>query len=350
MHSRRLGFISCAALVVLALTGCGGGETTTNGTPGDESGMSLLEKWRGFADGNPTLSMTGEEIEEAWTAAAEGTTHYVFFWDTGNRALPQPDREPPFERPPDEGIVPSILSIELLKHLEVARTDIEFMFAPVMEHNGIPVAEIKHRSTYVDYGRPTILSDVLSYGGWLEYTTFRVDLDRECEVGAVGCSGTSPDYLDAHIHSTMAGRYSESTPTGVGSATWAGVMVGMESPAYPAGLTLDHDWALHWPTPGSQPNAYLGDARIVIDDLAVPDVDVSFTNIHNVTEGTKHRDLDWENLRVEDGVFGSRFDSPDEYYLQREFILGMFNGPRHQEVGGEFLGGGIKGVFGAKRQ
>ena len=76
----------------------------------------------------------------------------------------------------------------------------------------------------------------------------------------------------------------------------------------------------------------------------------SFTNIHNVTEGTKHRDLIWENLRVEDGVFGSRFDSPDEYYLQREFILGMFNGPRHQEVGGEFLRGGIKGVFGAKRR
>ena len=151
-HSRRLGFISCTALVVLALTGCGG-ETTTNGTPGDESGMSLLEKWQGFADGNPTFSTTGEEIEEAWTAAAEGTTHYVFFWDTGSRALPQPDREPPFKRPPDEGIVPSILSIELLKHLEVARTNVESVFAPVMEHNGIPVAELRHRSTYVDYGR-----------------------------------------------------------------------------------------------------------------------------------------------------------------------------------------------------
>jgi len=136
---------------------------------------------------------------------------------------------------------------------------------------------------------------------------------------AVGCVGHSPDHMATHIHSTMAGRYSESTPTGRGSATWTGVMVGMETPAYITGLTLDHDWQ----TPGAQPDVYLGDARIVIDDLAAPYVDVSFTNIHNVTEVTKHRDLTWENLRVEDGV-----EAGSSPIL---LILGMFNGSQHQE-------------------
>lgn len=45
---------------------------------------------------------------------------------------------------------------------------------------------------------------------------------------------------------------------------------------------------------------------------------------------------------VENGLFGG--GDPDEY------IAGMFTGPRHQEVGGEFRRDGIEGGFGAKRQ
>ena len=121
----------------------------------------------------------------------------------------------------------------------------------------------------------------------------------------------------------------------MGSATWTGVMVGMESPE-----------------PGSEaasaplrnsPDVFLGDARITIDNLAAPDVDVSFTNIHNVSEGTRHGDMTWENIPVEDGLFGSIRDD-DEY------VSGMFSGPQHQEVVGEFERDNIAGAFGAKRQ
>ena len=91
-----------------------------------------------------------------------------------------------------------------------------------------------------------------------------------------------------------------------------------------------------------QPDVFLGDAQITVDDLRAPDVDVSFVNRHNVTEGTRHRDITWEGLHVEDGLFG---DGNSEGY-----ITGMFTGPRHQEVGGSFERDGIAGAFAAKRQ
>ena len=137
MHSRLLGIVFCVALVALVLTGCGGGKMTTNGTPGDESEMPLLEKWQRFANRNPTLSMTSEEIEEAWTAAAERTTHYVIF---NYRVFPTTEL--------GEGPIPIAESIESIGG--VVPTEIEFVYAPVMEHNSIPVAEIKYRYTDED--------------------------------------------------------------------------------------------------------------------------------------------------------------------------------------------------------
>ena len=52
--------------------------------------------------------------------------------------------------------------------------------------------------------------------------------------------------------------------------------------------------------------------------------------------------MSWEGHSVENGLFGSG-DSDD-------YIAGMFTGPRHREVGGEFRRNGIAGGFGAKRQ
>ncbi|MCY4003423.1 MAG: hypothetical protein OXF33_06940 [Rhodospirillales bacterium] len=133
----------------------------------------------------------------------------------------------------------------------------------------------------------------------------------------------------------MAGRYPGTTPTGAGSASWTGVMVGMEDLAS-ASLRRE------------LPVVFLGDARITIDDLAAPDVDVAFTNIHNVTEGTRRRDMRWEDLRLQDGLFGRVVPEGDgERY---DHLVGMFTGPGHQEVGGEFRSDGIAGAFGAKRQ
>ena len=118
-------------------------------------------------------------------------------------------------------------------------------------------------------------------------------------------------------------------------------MIGMESRNSEPENQAAYLAYLAWLNEG-QPDVFLGDARIEIDDLSAADVDVSFTNIHNVTDGTRKRDMSWEDLSVEDGLFGE--GNSDEY------IAGMFTGPRHQEVGGEFWRDGIAGGFGAKRR
>ena len=324
----RLWLVSCVAGVALVLSGCGGGgspETAGNGSGsmnggtsggGDATPLSILENWQRFENGSPTLSMTGEEIEEAWMGAIERSTHVAWV---------------------DESVTVDEIDVDL-------PTDLVLKSAPVMEHNGIPIAEIRARYTFkFDGGDATWLSDDLAYAGWLDHTEFRVSFDRECEVGAAGCSGNSPDFMNANTFSSVRGRYSESTPTGVGSAVWKGVMVGME---YVHIYDREYDGpyaASDLLSPGGHPDAYFGDAQIMIDDLAAPEVDVAFTNIHNVTDGTRHDDMRWDDLRVEDGLFGS--GSWDE-----DNIVGMFNGPEHQEVGGRFERGGIAGAFGAKRQ
>ena len=96
-------------------------------------------------------------------------------------------------------------------------------------------------------------------------------------------------------------------------------------------------------------DVFLTDARIRIDDLSAPDVDVSFTNNHNVTEGTRRPHINWDGLCPEDGLFGT-VSPPETYGKRYDYLAGMFTGPGHQEVGGEFHGDGISGAFGPKRQ
>ena len=164
---------------------------------------------------------------------------------------------------------------------------------------------------------------------------------RWCTVGSPGCAETDdtddfdPLYAGGGVLGYMAGSYPGTTPAGAGSAAWTGIMVGMEDLA---SASLGRE----------RTDVFLGDARIAIDDLAAPDVDVSFTNIHNVTEGARRGDMSWEDLRLEDGLFGRvvRRNGGERY----DYLVGMFTGPGHREVGGEFRRDGIAGAFGAKRQ
>lgn len=304
---------------MLSLAACGGGNPDM---------LSLAENWQRFQDGNPTLRMSGAQIEQAYESRDRAASHDLLWTQSFGCEPGAGDCEPsygvevdPHEyedwRPPPGSTV---------------------SFAPVLEHNDVPIAETKARVIDEDeVDGETYLTEIVTYGGWLDHTVFGVAFFAQCDVDEPGCSGTSPVYAWGGAHSlTPFGVYPGTTPTGTGSATWKGVMVGMESPklANEAAVTA-------WLNNG-QPRVYLGDARIVIGDLAAPDVDVSFTNIRNVTEGTRHRDMSWEGLSVENGLFGS--GGSDEH------IAGMFTGPRHQEVGGEFRRDGIEGGFGARRR
>ena len=345
MHSRRLGVVFCAAAAVaLAVSGCSASR--------DGNGLSVLEKWQRFADGNPTLRMTGAQVSQAWTAVARKSTHYVALGpesvgrgaDPASADLASDDRMDTDVRV-EAAPCPGVCDLERPSGTSI------WAFAPVLEHNGVPVAEFKARRTHTltleengervpEDETTTTLVDVLSYGGWLDHTEFRVSFSRSCVVGVAGCSETDPEFEVAHVQGFAAGVYSGTTPTGMGSATWTGVMVGMESPEPGS----DDASAL---VRSGRPDVVLGDARITIDDLAVPDVDVSFTGIHNVSDGSSHDDMSWENLRVQDdGLFGKPAGDGDG----NGYIAGMFTGSRHQEVGGHFQRNGIAGAFGARRR
>ena len=346
-------FVAVAGLV-LALAGCHGGGTVSMGNPnGDDSATSLLDKWQRFEDGAPTLRMTSAQVSEAWTAAARKSTHYVAFGpeSVGRGADPASADPAPDDRTEPDVRVEAASCPGVCDLARPAGSSI-WAFAPVLEHDGVPVAEFKARRTHTvtleengerevpEADTRTTLVDVLSYGGWLDQTEFRVSFSRSCVVGVAGCSETDPVFAVAHVLGFAAGGYSGTTPTGMGSATWTGVMVGMESPEPGS----DEASAL---LQSGRPDVFLGDARIMIDDLTNPHADVFFTGIHNVIEGTSHADMSWENLRVQDdGLFGKPAGEGDG----NDSIAGMFTGSRHQEVGGHFQRDGIAGAFGAKRR
>ena len=333
MRSRWLGVSSFAAAGALALvlSGCGGsGGTGSTGDSNGESEMSILDNWKRFEAGTPTLQLSSTQIEQAYESRNRAATHDLYWSSQPFVCAPRSGDcgEPPY-------------GVEVEQHeneeFQVPRGS-TVAFAPVLEHNGVRISEMKARVIYEDEDDgETYLTDIVTYGGWLDHTVFGVGFFAECAVDEPGCSGTAPVYAWGGANSlTPFGVYPGTTPTGMGSATWAGVMVGMEAPKLESEAA-----ALAWVKEG-QPDVYLGDALIMIEDLAAPDVDVSFTNIHNVTEGTPRDDMIWEGLSVENGLFGD--GDSDEY------VAGMFTGSRHQEVGGEFQKDGIAGGFGAKRR
>ena len=345
-------------VAALALSGCGSGGGVPMVAPeGDAGELSLLDKWRQFEDGAPTLRMTSAQVFDAWRSVARQSTHRVSLAVPlagpvgigSDPASPMPAEPPPTFPVDAEACSPGDCDLE-------PPQDGTWAVAPVLEHGGIPVAEFTSRFSRrvvleaADSAGPeedrrrtqaaqTDLFDTLAYGGWLDYTQFNVSHTRWCMGGEPGCAeidDAATLYTGGGILGFMAGRYAGTTPTGLGSATWTGVMVGMED--LPAALVGRE-----------RADVFLGDARVTIDDLSAPDVDVSFTNIHNVTEGSRRPDMSWAGLRLEDGLFGT-VSSPETYGERYDYLAGMFTGPGHQEVGGEFHGDGISGAFGAKRQ
>ncbi len=343
MHSLRWRVVVCAVVVAFAVSGCG--------TSRDTNGLSVVEKWQRFNEGNPTLRMTGAQVSEAWTAAARKSTHYVAL---GPESVGR-GADPASEDPASDDQMDTDSRVEAVRcpgvcELERLEGSSLRAFAPVLGHDGIPISEFKARRTHTvtleengervpENETKITLVDVLSYGGWLDHMEFRISLSRSCVVGVAGCAESDPVFEVTNVQGFAAGDYSGTTPTGTGSAKWTGVMVGMETPEPGS----DEASAL---LGSGRPVVFLGDARIMIDDLSAPDADVSFTNIHNVTDGTSHDDMSWENLRVQDdGLFGANPLERDG----NDYIAGMFTGSGHQEVGGHFRRDGIAGAFGAKR-
>ena len=199
--------------------------------------------------------------------------------------------------------------------------------AEVMSRNAITTLQ----SVSVGVSQSRIPRIHLTYGGWLENGMFAVHVIRHRQASA---------QEDAIERAGLSfGLASASNPGGLGAAAWNGLMVGV-----------------------TKTNAVMlqGDARIEIDDLANPDVDVRFTDLFDLNgpAGSPAYTIDgvplaisWENIPLADGAF-SQFPPPD---AEQIFITikGGFYGTDYAEVGGIFdyetADIGIAGAFGAKR-
>ena len=164
-----------------------------------------------------------------------------------------------------------------------------------------------------------VATDFKNLGGWLEYSTFAVEVN----------SIVSGVFRGVDLRGTIFGlAYSLGDATGTtpafGNATWTGTMVGGDTSST-----------------ANRGKRIQGDATLTFD-LSQRDLDVAFTNIRDIDAGRQHRNIAWQNIPVTSGSFASDISFGNS-------IDGRFYGPNHEEVGGVFERNQIAGAFGAKR-
>lgn len=82
---------------------------------------------------------------------------------------------------------------------------------------------------------------------------------------------------------------------------------------------------------------------IDIDDFSNPNIDVEFTDIRNLNDGSDTiANLSWIDVPLTAGTFERR--------LSNNYIEGAFYGTGHEEVGGVFTRNDMVGAFGATRK
>ena len=188
------------------------------------------------------------------------------------------------------------------------------------------------------------INTFVDYGGWLDYGFFLVQ-------STLTVGGDVLHRMETVSTDTYSiGEASGSNPIS-GGATWTGVM---------AGINANEDATTF-------SNLVTGDAVVSIDDFSQPAVDVAFTGITDAKTGTRHSDIRWDGLALDNGAFADNIDDvtgdtlasplyqalgggpPPPGALTPGQISGQFYGPNHEEVGGVFERGGIVGAFGATR-
>ena len=152
-----------------------------------------------------------------------------------------------------------------------------------------------------------------AWAGWLDHSLFIVGHASFADAG--------------HGSDRLAVSFSVGDATGPdpvrGSATWSGVMVGVDMA-------------------GSRFGTVRGDADITIGDFAARKLDVAFTGIRDVDTGRRRNDMRWHDVSMSGGGFAAGTDGNS--------INGRFYGPGHGEAGGIFERDQVVGAFGAKRR
>ncbi len=175
-------------------------------------------------------------------------------------------------------------------------------------------------------GHVHVDTDILSYEGWMQYSSFEAELNTITE-GFIRY-GEHSQVLTGERYglASSSGMASDTNPVD-GSATWTGVMIGGRI------------------TRGATVGIGVRGHAALTYDFMNENIDVLLSNVQNAgpeVDGRRiYPNMTWHNLPVKDGRFGANFDDPT--------LEGRFYGPNHEEVGGIFERNQIVGAFGAKR-
>ena len=174
-----------------------------------------------------------------------------------------------------------------------------------------------------------------AFGAWMEHGFFLVE------------TVTMPGDTGSRYHTAWFGDATHSGPLAApgDTATWSGVMTGVES----------------YPSSGSGAFVH-GDSSVSVSGLTTGvgvSVDVAFTNIVHEDTGTGIDDMVWRGLPLQGREFGTDgvlFNDGYGYFQDGSFgaaadgtLYGRLYGPGHEEVGGLFHRNGIAGGFASKR-
>ena len=166
------------------------------------------------------------------------------------------------------------------------------------------------------------------FGAWLDGGAFFVNETTLTVRDARG----NPVGLGTVFDASALGVTADSAPAAAQgkSATWTGMMIGAD-----VSDTVTRGQFLR------------GDATLVIDDLADPDVDVAFSDFLDLETGARLADraiAPWQNIPLDGGSFGSKPAGSDDY------IHGRFIGEDHAGVVGIFERDDVVGSFGGVLQ
>lgn len=166
------------------------------------------------------------------------------------------------------------------------------------------------------------------FGAWLEGGAFFVNKTTLTVRNERG----DPVGLGTVFDASALGVTGDAAPAPVQgkSATWTGMMIGAD-----VSDTVTRGQFLR------------GDATLVIDDLANPDVDVAFSDLQDLETGARLADrviAPWQDIPLDGGSFGNKPVGSDDY------IQGRFVGEDHAGVVGIFERDDVVGSFGGALQ
>lgn len=306
------------ALVSFLLAGCGG-STVSEPTAVVDSALAAAEVKLG----------TVARVESA-TAVLASDQHVFRFDGESSRTFTKCDGTTCGVSPVSAGIEGALqrarsdLRFDFGSHHFAQRLKDSLEFKPQSgPMHGVPLVE--------GFGLRTTGERAFSakfYGGWLDEGAFFVNraiLTVRDERGRPIGLGTVFDASALGVANDLA-----PTATQEMSGTWKGMMVGAD--------VSDNV---------TRGQFVRGDATLRIDDFANPDVDVAFSNLHDLETGAglDGRSIPaWEDIPLDGGVFG------DKPIGSADYIQGRFVGESHAGVVGVFERSDIVGSFGAARQ